>query len=108
MKIKCLQCGYEQEVKSWRLDKLGYCTTCDKCNSSFDIDKNIAQSILVPIGTKVKLKDGRTGIIDGNDFESTENFENINYYFCEDKFIHLKYWSNYYEMILKENFDIMV
>lgn len=58
-------------------------------------------------GTKVKYADGKFGIVDGNDSEETEEFEDINYYICPIEFTDEKHWSNYYVMLLREDFEIM-
>lgn len=36
--VTCLNCGNKQELRSYKSDKLGHHTTCNKCNSTFDID----------------------------------------------------------------------
>ena len=54
---------------------------------------------LLPNGTRVVLPDGGIGIIDGNDAETSEEFENINYYVCPIEFTSKKVWSPYYQMI---------
>lgn len=97
-------------LTGWSLDELGYCTTCSKCNSSFDIHEDMAKSIYIPSGTRVKLLyNGSTGIIDGNDFENTDDFSNINYYFVNDEVINSgkDHYSDDYEMILRDEFELI-
>ena len=38
MKVKCLNCGYEFDVKKIYHDELGGFTVCPECEGSFDID----------------------------------------------------------------------
>lgn len=38
IKVKCLNCNHEQELKSYSIDKLGYHVACDNCGSSFDVN----------------------------------------------------------------------
>ena len=103
MKIKCLNCGniFEGTVSN---DELGWHGYCEDCDSSFDVD---IEDYLIPNGTKVRLFDGRIGIIDGNDNEETEEFEDINYYICPIEFTKEKYWSNHYIMLLRNEFEIV-
>lgn len=37
-KVTCLNCSHEFELNSWFTDSLGNHTTCNKCNSTFNID----------------------------------------------------------------------
>lgn len=103
MKIKCWNCGHEfdgslsQDEWSW----YGYCKECD---SSFDVD---IKEYLVPTETKVRLADGRIGIIDGNDEEVTEEFEDINYFVCPIEYIDEEYWSDYYLFLMRDEFEIV-
>ena len=85
-KCKCLNCEKEFTLKSASNDNLGWHTTCPECGGSFDID---IENHLLQRGTKVKLLDGTIGIIDGNDAETTEEYENINYYVCPMEFYNL-------------------
>ena len=62
---------------------------------------------LIPHGTKVKFYDDRIGIVDGNDSETTEEFENINYFICPIEFTYKRYWSDDYIMLLRDDFEIM-
>ena len=48
---------------------------------------------LLPRGTRVKLPDGRIGIIDDTDAEVTEVFEDINYYICPIEFTDEDVWE---------------
>ena len=95
-KCKCLNCGKEFIPESASNDNLGWYTTCPECEGSFEID---IKNHLLPRGTKVKLLDGTIGIIDGNDAETTEEYENINYYVCPMEFTNLDVWSNHYVMV---------
>lgn len=61
---------------------------------------------LLPRGTRVKLPDGRIGIIDDNDAEVTEVFEDINYYICPIEFTNEEFWSNHYIMLRREEFSV--
>ena len=38
MKVKCLNCGYEFELKKVYEDDNGIFTVCPDCKSSFDVD----------------------------------------------------------------------
>lgn len=62
---------------------------------------------IIARGTKVKFHDGRIGIVDWNDSEDTEEFENINYCVCPIEFTHLKYWSDHYVWLLRNEFEIV-
>lgn len=74
-----------------------------------DIEKH-----LVPQGTKVMYGDDWTdeemiGIIDGNDLDSMDEddaFEDINYYIIPIEHIDDEAPSTYYEMLLREDFEI--
>ena len=65
MKLNCLHCGHEFDGTISK-DELGWHSYCEECNTSFDVD---IEEHIVPNGTKVRLPDGRIGIIDGNDEE---------------------------------------
>lgn len=101
--LKCLYCGNEfyDSISNNRFGWQGYCRNC---NSLFDVD---IDNYLVPDGTKVKLPDGRIGIVDGNDEEVTEEFENINYFVCPIEYTDEEYWSDYYLFLLREEFEIV-
>ena len=103
MKIKCWNCGNEFDG-SISNDGLGWHSYCEECDISFDID---VEEYLVPNGTKVKFADGRIGIVDGNDEEVTEEFEDINYYVCPIEFTNEEYWSNHYIMLSRNEFEIV-
>ena len=67
---------------------------------------------LVPRGTKVVYRDvwtdrERIGIIDGNDLETTEEDEEVNYYIIPLEYIDEEEPSTYYEMLLREDFEII-
>lgn len=103
MKIKCWNCGHEFEG-SISNDDFGWHGYCEKCDSSFDVD---IKEYLVPRGTKVKFHGDRIGIVDWNDSEEEEEFENINYCVCPIEFTHLEYWSDYYVWLLRDDFEIV-
>lgn len=103
MKIKCWNCGNEFNG-SFSNDELGWHGYCEECDSSFDVD---IEEYLIPNGTKVRLADGRIGIVDGNDEEESEKFEDINYYICPIEFTNEQYWSNHYVMLLRNEFEIV-
>ena len=103
MKIKCLNCGHEFE-DSISNDDFGWHGYCDKCDSSFDVD---IKEYIVPRGTKVRFHGDRIGIVDWNDEECTEEFENINYCVCPIEFTSEEYWSDYYVWLLREDFEIV-
>ena len=67
------------------------------------------EEYLVPNGTKVKYDD-EYGIVDGNDLETMDDedlFEDINYYIIPLKYINNKTPSNYYVMLLREDFEVV-
>ena len=104
MKIKCWNCGCEFDG-TLSNDELGWHGYCQKCNSTFDVD---IEEYMVANGTKVKFADGRIGIVDGNDNEETDEFEDINYYVCPIEFTNEECWSNHYVMLRMEDFEIVV
>ena len=103
MKIKCWNCGHEFEG-SLSQDACGWYSYCDECDSSFDVD---IEEYVVPRGTKVKFHGDRIGIVDWNDEETTEEFENINYCICPIEFVDEEFWSDYYVWLLREDFEII-
>lgn len=103
MKIKCWNCGHEFDG-SISNDDFGWHGYCEKCDSSFDVD---IEKYIVPRGTKVKFHGDRIGIVDWNDEEVTEEFENINYCICPIEFICEEYWSDYYVWLLRDDFEIV-
>jgi hypothetical protein len=103
MKIKCGNCGNEFNG-SLGNDGLGWHGYCEECNCSFDVN---IEEYLISNGTKVRLADGRIGIIDGNDEEESEEFEDINYYICLIEFTNEQYWSTHYVMLLRNEFEIV-
>lgn len=103
MKIKCLICGNVFEGTASN-DELGWHSYCEECDSSFDID---IEEYLVSNGTKVKFADGRIGIVDGNDNETSNEFEDINYYVCPIEFTKEEYWSSHYIMLLRNEFEVV-
>lgn len=62
---------------------------------------------LVKRGTKVKFGSYRVGIVDGNDIETTEDFENINYFVCPIEYTYKKFWSDDYIPLLRNEFEII-
>ena len=69
---------------------------------------------IIPNGTKVKfkgLKDNKfiIGIIDGNDEENTEYYQDLNYYIypIENKEEFLNYYGSPYIMLLRKDFKII-
>lgn len=103
MKIKCWNCGHEFDG-SLSNDDFGWHGYCEKCDISFDVD---IEEYLVPRGTKVKFHGDRIGIVDWNDEEVTEEFENINYCICPIEFVDEEFWSDYYVWLLREDFEIV-
>ena len=111
MEVKCLQCGHNFKFNGASCDENGWHTNCPKCDGSFDID---IEKYLVPRGTRVVYCDDWTnkkviGIIDGNDLDGCDEedeFENINYYIIPLEHINDKAPNNYYEMLLREDFEI--
>ena len=81
---------------------MGWHTTCPKCNGSFDID---IEEYLVPNGTMVEYHK-TIGIIDGNDAETTDEFKDINYFVCPIEHTESENWSNYYLMLLRDDFEV--
>lgn len=70
--------------------------------------KLFPEHLIVPRGTPVKYYNGRLGIVDWNDSESSEAFESINYCICPMEFIHMKTWSDCYVWLLRDEFEILV
>ena len=103
MKIKCWNCCHEFEG-SLSKDELGWYSYCEECKTSFDVD---IEEYIVPNGIKVRFADGKIGIIDGNDNEDTDEFDDINYYVCPIEFTSMRYWSDYYVMLLRSEFEII-
>ena len=103
LELKCLNCGNEF-YDSISNDRFGWHGYCIDCHSSFDVD---IDDYLVPDGTKVKFYDGRIGIVDWNDNEDTEEFEDINYCVCPIEFTNEEYWSDHYVWLLREEFEIV-
>jgi hypothetical protein len=104
--VECLDCGHTQELNGWSLDELGYCTTCEECDGSYDISEESAEKISIPRGTIVKYKN-KFGIIDGYDFSSSKDSNNINYAFCQLMRSNEKYWSNDAEWLLRKDFEVI-
>ena len=104
MIIKCDRCGYEFEENLYN-SLWGWRAFCTRCSTIFYVDD--INDYLVPDGTKVKLADGRIGIVDGNDEEVSEDFKNINYFICPIEYTDEEYWSDYYLFLLREEFEIV-
>ena len=62
---------------------------------------------IVPNGTKVMFDNGRIGIVDGNDWEISESFEEINYFVCPIEFTNEDVWSDHTVWLLREEFKIV-
>lgn len=62
---------------------------------------------IVKNGTKVKFYDGKIGIVDGNDAEVCDNFEDINYFVCPIELTNEELWSEYYIFLSREEFEIV-
>jgi len=92
---ECLDCGELNEMVSASRDELGWHTSCPHCGGSYDID---VEDFLLPNGTKVEMPDGTVGIVDGNDSETSDEFDDINYYVCPIMYTHEEVWSNHYRM----------
>lgn len=103
-KLNCPNCGEHFDLTGASADSLGWHTNCPNCGCSFDID---IEDHLVPRGTKVITNDGVECIVDGNDEESTDEFEYINYYLCPIQYTHEKIWSNHYVMKQRDDFKII-
>lgn len=104
MKIYCWVGEHWIDSNISNHEELGWGSYCEECGSSFDVD---IEEYLVPRGTKIKFHGDRIGIIDWNDSEDTEEFENINYCVCPIEFTNEKCWSNHYLMLLREDFEIV-
>lgn len=77
-------------------------------------DDNTDHENVIKNGTKVKFKgfdDDRwvTGIINGNDEEDAEDYENLNYYIypTKNKKAFLDYYGSPYIMLLRKHFEII-
>jgi hypothetical protein len=103
MKVYCWIGNHEID-SSLSNDELGWHGCCEECGGTFDVD---IEEYLVPNGTKVKFANGRIGVVDGNDNEDTEEYENINYCVCPIEFTHLENWSDHYVWLLREEFEII-
>ena len=103
MNIKCWNCGHEFN-STLSNDELGWHGYCEECGTSFDVD---IEEYLVSRGTRVKFHGDRIGIVDWNDNEDTEEFENINYCVCPIEFTNEECWSNHYVMLSREDFEIV-
>lgn len=62
---------------------------------------------LIKDGTTVMYHENSLGIIDGNDKEDTDEFENVNYYVCPIECTNKKYWANDYVMLRRSEFIII-
>ena len=102
--IQCLNCGKVFEFSGASKDEMGWHTTCPECESSFDVD---IEKHLLPNGTVVKLFVCKYGIVDGNDAESSEEFEDINYYIWPLEKTYKEVWSNDYKMLHRSEFSLL-
>ena len=105
MKTTCFSCNAINEFTSAFQDELGWHVICPICDSSYDIDIEL---FLISNGIKVKYWGNGVGIVDGNDADITEQYEDINYYVCPVEFTHKKVWSDHYNMFLRSEFEIVV
>lgn len=62
---------------------------------------------IVENGTKVAFDNGRIGIVDGNDWEISESFEEINYFVCPIEFTNEEVWSDHTVWLLREEFEVI-
>lgn len=62
---------------------------------------------IVENGTKVAFDNGRIGIVDGNDWEISESFEEINYFVCPIEFTNEDVWSDHTVWLFREEFEII-
>lgn len=92
-----------------RHGELGWGSYCEECDSSFDVD---IEDYLIPRGTKVRVRtdendEGWIGVVDWNDEETSDEFENINYCVCPIEYTHLEHWSDHYVWLRREDFEIV-
>ena len=95
--VKCLNCSNEFTVTESFQDISGWHSICPKCNNLFNID---IKQHLIPNGTHVYFNNDETKhiyIVDGNDSEESDKFNDINYNLCAIEFIHEETWSDHYE-----------
>lgn len=74
---ECATCFDQVEVVNFYKKGVDWYTTCPNCGSPILIDD--IGDFLLPMGTKVQMLDGRTGIIDGHASLFTDKFEDIEY-----------------------------
>lgn len=102
--IKCLNCSSSFKFEGASNDSMGWHVVCPCCKSSFDIN---IEDYIIPKGTYVIMPDGKKGIVDGNDEETTDEYEDINYYICPEEYAKQPYWSNHYRMFTKDELKII-
>ena len=103
MNTICLNCDTENKFTGASNDELGWHVMCPICDTSYDID---IEKYLIPNGTKVTYWGNGVGIVDGNDANDSEEFNNINYFVCPIEFTHEKNWSDYYNMFRRDEFEL--
>ena len=74
---ECDNCFEQVEAKDFFRKDLGWCCVCPKCGATIKID-DIAD-FLLPAGTKIKISDGRFGIIDSFRNPFANKFDDIEY-----------------------------
>jgi len=102
--VECMNCGEIYEFSGASNDELGWHVYHNECESSHDIN---IEDYIVSRGTKVRLLDGRIGVVDGCDEEDSEEFDSINYWVCPIEFTNEKVWSNHYVWLLRNEFEII-
>lgn len=125
MEISINFCDLKEEVQKEILELIG---VKDPAELNWDVwpmftfeidpdeyaDDNMDHENVIKNGTKVKFQgfdDNRwiTGIIDGNDEDDAEDYENLNYYIypTENKKAFLDYYGSPYIMLLRKHFEII-
>lgn len=102
--VQCLNCGKIFHISSASKDEMGWHTTCPECMGSFDVD---IEKYLIPNGTIVKLSISKYGVVDGNDADTSEEFDDINYYICPLEETYKEVWSNDYKMLGRSEFSLL-
>lgn len=102
--VTCLNCGEVFNLTSASNDEMGWHILCPKCEGSFDVD---IEKYLIPNGTIVKYSGTKFGVIAGNNSETSEEFENINYYVCPIEETYKEVWSNDYVMLRREEISLL-
>lgn len=95
--LKCPHCGCRFNLPAYGAskDNLGWHTSCPRCEQSFDVN---IESVLIPRGTRVHIfeQGDLVGVVDGNDAETSEEFDDINYCVVPYEFLHKESWSDNY------------